>query len=121
MLLQVVHSSGPSGHNVEYVLKTAEWMKENIPGIKDDHLFSIEGHVRRKISEYKMNLKQLMGEAEDESDSEEVSDEAFEDGDDNDGGDESDDSAGEGSSGSGRHGNRFSSHVCDKCLRCVNL
>ena len=113
-LFQVVHSSGPSGHNVEYVLKTAEWMKKNIPGIQDDHLFSIEKHVRRKIAEYKFNLRHLMGEPEEESEAEsdeEVSD-ASEDDD-----EESDDSSG----GSGKQGSRFSSHVCDKCLRCVKM
>jgi len=31
--LQVVTSSGPSGHNVEYLLKLAEWLHDALPEV----------------------------------------------------------------------------------------
>ena len=37
--VQVVESEGPSGHNVEYVLRLAAWQREALPHIKDDHLY----------------------------------------------------------------------------------
>ena len=61
---QVVTSSGPSGHNVEYVLRLAEWLHTTLPSIHDDHLFSIEDHVRRKVKERNLCLKTLMGDKE---------------------------------------------------------
>ena len=59
---QVVTSSGPSGHNVEYVLRLAEWLHSTLPSVHDHHLFSIEAYVRNKVKERNLNLKNLMGE-----------------------------------------------------------
>jgi len=61
---QVVTSSGPSGHNVEYLLRLAEWLHTTLPAVQDEHLFSIEVHVRIKVKERNLNLKTLMGEEE---------------------------------------------------------
>merc|ERR1712061_831563 len=47
---QVVTSSGPSGHNVEYVLKLADWVHQVLPHVEDEHLFSIEAEVRARSS-----------------------------------------------------------------------
>ena len=41
----MVSSRGPSGHNVEYLLKLAEWMHAALPDVWDDHLFTIEQQV----------------------------------------------------------------------------
>ena len=41
----MVSSTGPSGHNVEYLLKLAEWMHAALPDVWDDHLFTIEQQV----------------------------------------------------------------------------
>ena len=57
---QVVTSSGPSGHNVEYVLKLGEWMREVMPEVEDDHLFTLEALVRFKIRQRKLCTKKLM-------------------------------------------------------------
>ena len=59
---QVVSSEGPSGHNVEYVLKLAEWLHNAVPDAWDDHLFSIESEVRRMVTERGLCLTTLMGE-----------------------------------------------------------
>ena len=46
---QVVESRGEAGHNVEYVLKLAEWIRKNLPEVVDDHFLDIEKAVRTKI------------------------------------------------------------------------
>ena len=60
--LQVVSSTGASGHNVEYVLKLAEWMHKTVPNVWDEHLFAIEVEVRRLVSERGLSLATLIGE-----------------------------------------------------------
>merc|ERR1719402_965526 len=59
---QVVSSEGASGHNVEYVLKLAEWLHKAVPDAWDEHLFSIEMDVRRMVEERGLCLTTLMGE-----------------------------------------------------------
>ena len=49
--LQVVHSSGKTGHNVEYVLKLAAWSRFALPEIIDDHLFQLEEHILSKVND----------------------------------------------------------------------
>jgi len=61
---QVVTSTGPAGHNVEYVLKLAEWVHETLPDVVDEHLFDIESEVRLMVKERGMCMKSLMGEKE---------------------------------------------------------
>ena len=61
---QVVSSSGPSGHNVEYVLRLADWVHQELPEVEDEHLFSIEEEIRRMIKVRNLSLQFLMGERE---------------------------------------------------------
>ena len=42
---QILHSVGPSGSNVEYILQLANAMREIAPDVNDSHLFSIEAKV----------------------------------------------------------------------------
>ena len=58
-----MNSSGDSGHNVEYVLKLAEWMRAKLPDIHDPHLFTLEELIRAKVEERKLDMRKLMGEA----------------------------------------------------------
>lgn len=58
---QVVSSTGPSGHNVEYLLKLAEWMHAALPEVWDDHLFTIEQQVRKLVKQRGLCLQSLMG------------------------------------------------------------
>ena len=60
--MQVVTSSGASGHNVEYVLRLADWFRSTLPGVRDDHLFTLEMHVRHKIKERNLCVKAMMRE-----------------------------------------------------------
>ena len=52
----MVHSSGNTGHNVEYVLKLAAWSRFALPNIIDDHLFQLEQHILNKVNEMQMHL-----------------------------------------------------------------
>ena len=59
--MQVVYSEGNTGHNVEYVLRLAEWIRDTMPDVEDDHLFSLEAHIRQKVVKDKLCLNSLMG------------------------------------------------------------
>lgn len=61
---QIVSSSGASGHNVEYLLKLASFIREAIPEAEDTHLFTLEYLVRTTIDQRKLCIKSLMGEAD---------------------------------------------------------
>lgn len=39
---QIAVSRGKTGHNVEYLLRLAEFMRLSCPEVEDEHLFSIE-------------------------------------------------------------------------------
>ena len=58
---QVVHSSGNAGHNVEYVLKIAQWMHHTLPTVRDEHLYSLEYHIRRLVRRKGLVMSDLMG------------------------------------------------------------
>lgn len=58
---QIAESSGPSGHNVEYLLRLADFMHRYLPEAHDEHLFTLEMLVRSHIKEENMCLATLMG------------------------------------------------------------
>lgn len=58
---QIVSASGPSGHNVEYLLRLATFMREEIPGVHDEHLFGLESLVRDELAKRKMCVLTVMG------------------------------------------------------------
>ncbi|MCL4148908.1 UNVERIFIED_CONTAM: hypothetical protein GTU68_065212, partial [Idotea baltica] len=58
---QITHSFGPTGHNVEYLVRLAEFMREKVPEVFDDHLSTLETLVRHRIKENNMCLNTLMG------------------------------------------------------------
>lgn len=58
---QVVDSCGPSGHNVEYVVKLAMWLRETFPKVWDDHLYTIETYIMLEIQKQSLRLEDLMG------------------------------------------------------------
>lgn len=61
---QIVSSKGATGHNVEYLLRLAIFMREAVPEAEDSHLFTLEILVLNKIKEQKLCLRHLMGEIE---------------------------------------------------------
>lgn len=48
---QVYRSEGPSGTNIEYVLKLASAMKTFFPNVADDHLFPLEKELNNLINQ----------------------------------------------------------------------
>ncbi|EFN75629.1 glutathione-specific gamma-glutamylcyclotransferase 1 [Harpegnathos saltator] len=58
---QITECSGASGHNVEYLLRLAEFMHRYLPEAHDEHLFTLELLVRSRIKEGNMCLATLMG------------------------------------------------------------
>ncbi|KAL0164623.1 hypothetical protein M9458_040376, partial [Cirrhinus mrigala] len=42
---QIAVCKGKSGHNIEYLLRLAEFMRVSCPDVEDPHLFSIEAAV----------------------------------------------------------------------------
>ena len=51
---------GKTGHNIEYVLKLAEWARATLPEVKDEHLYGLEEIIRRKAEEKGLVLDNLM-------------------------------------------------------------
>lgn len=58
---QIANSEGPSGHNVEYLLRLAMFMREELTGIHDEHLFKLEMLVKDNLVRRKINISSLMG------------------------------------------------------------
>ena len=58
---QIFECSGPSGHNVEYLLRLAEFMHRYLPEAHDEHLFALELLVRSRIKQENICLRTLMG------------------------------------------------------------
>ena len=56
---QCVESFGKTGHNIEYVLKLAEWARATFPEVEDEHLYGLEEIIRRKAEERGLVLENL--------------------------------------------------------------
>lgn len=58
---QIVECSGPSGHNVEYLLRLAAFMRDEIDGAVDEHLFELEANVKAILDKRQICLHSVMG------------------------------------------------------------
>lgn len=58
---QIAACRGPSGHNVEYLMRLAIFMREEIPNASDDHLFTLEKLVLSVLKRKRIPLESLMG------------------------------------------------------------
>ncbi|XP_070503275.1 glutathione-specific gamma-glutamylcyclotransferase 1 [Chironomus tepperi] len=58
---QIVNASGNSGHNIEYLLRLAMFMREEIPHAEDEHLFTLEKLVREEMIRRKICIISVMG------------------------------------------------------------
>lgn len=59
--MTVIFCPFQSGHNVEYLLRLAIFMREEIPGVHDEHLFMLEKLVREELTRRKMCMFSVMG------------------------------------------------------------
>ncbi|XP_030040668.2 putative glutathione-specific gamma-glutamylcyclotransferase 2 [Manduca sexta] len=91
---QILECHGSSGPNAEYLLRLADFMREEIPEALDEHLFSLERLVRKFAGDMKICLRSLMGEAQERRE-EKVEAKV--------------------------PSNQFASRVPEKKLRCVNM
>lgn len=57
---QILECHGSSGSNAEYLLRLAEFMRDEIPEALDDHLFSLDRLVKKFAADMKICLKTLM-------------------------------------------------------------
>lgn len=53
---QVAECKGEAGHNIEYVLRLAEFFRDNLPEVNDDHLFTLEALVRQRMKEKNLSV-----------------------------------------------------------------
>lgn len=53
---QVTDCRGTAGHNIEYVLRLAEFFRDNLPEVTDDHLFTLESLVRQRMMEKNLSI-----------------------------------------------------------------
>lgn len=60
---EIADSRGPSGHNVEYLMRLANFMRDELKGVfvEDEHLFELERIVRDILAERKVCVYSLMG------------------------------------------------------------
>ncbi|KAF7268461.1 glutathione-specific gamma-glutamylcyclotransferase 1 [Rhynchophorus ferrugineus] len=58
---QITDCQGPSGHNVEYLIRLANFTRKFFPHHYDHHLYSLEEKVLAIIEINKLNLEKLMG------------------------------------------------------------
>lgn len=47
--LEIATCRGEAGHNLEYLLRLTDWLREEAPEETDPHVFGIESHVRRLL------------------------------------------------------------------------
>ena len=56
---QIVTSKGNSGHNVEYVTRLADFVRDHIPEDSDAHLFQLDIMIRTKLLKSDVPLHKL--------------------------------------------------------------
>eukprot|EP00127_Corallochytrium_limacisporum_P000597 Clim_evm12s21 gene=Clim_evmTU12s21 len=57
---QIVNSVGPSGHNIQYVIRLTLAHREHFPDIHDEHLEVLDKHVRKMAAEKGIDLGQFL-------------------------------------------------------------
>lgn len=61
---QIADCTGDSGHNVEYVVRLANFMREHFPSECDNHLYRLEKEILTIVEQSKMCMKAIMGNGE---------------------------------------------------------
>lgn len=61
---QIVDCKGQSGHNVEYLIRLADFTRQHFPLYDDRHLFSLEKEVLKELKARNIYVSNLMGTGE---------------------------------------------------------
>lgn len=110
---QILQCSGPSGHNVEYLLRLARFMHDYLPEAMDEHLFTLEFLVKSRIKEQNLCMRTLMGDSVMPVSPPRTPPHELEDADEN--------GAAGGDAAVRPHSFQFTSRVPPKKLRCLNI
>lgn len=57
----IAECKGPSGYNVEYLVRLAMFMRDELPGAEDEHLFTLERLCLNYLIEAGLSLTERMG------------------------------------------------------------
>lgn len=58
---EIAEATGHCGHNAEYLLRLATFMKEHVPDAWDEHLYLLEHLVRSRLKEKNISVEEIMG------------------------------------------------------------
>lgn len=58
---EIADATGHCGHNAEYLLRLASFMKEHVPDAWDEHLYLLEHLVRSRLKEKNVSVEDIMG------------------------------------------------------------
>ncbi|KAL3289453.1 hypothetical protein HHI36_022877 [Cryptolaemus montrouzieri] len=61
---QIIDCKGQSGHNVEYLIRLADFTRQHFPFCHDSHLFNLEKEVLKKLKAKNISVSTLMGNGE---------------------------------------------------------
>ncbi|KAK9889285.1 hypothetical protein WA026_004565 [Henosepilachna vigintioctopunctata] len=61
---QIVECKGQNGHNVEYVIRLADFTRQHFPQYEDSHLFNLEREVLKTLKAKDISVETLMGTGE---------------------------------------------------------
>ncbi|XP_054713151.1 glutathione-specific gamma-glutamylcyclotransferase 1-like [Uloborus diversus] len=59
---EISEASGHCGHNAEYLLRLANFMKEQLPDVYDEHIYLLDHLVRSRLKEQNLSVEDVMGE-----------------------------------------------------------
>lgn len=49
LVTEIASAKGEAGHNAEYVIRLADFMREKVPDCDDEHLFELEKLLRKEL------------------------------------------------------------------------
>ncbi|CAL1283070.1 unnamed protein product [Larinioides sclopetarius] len=58
---EIAEAKGHCGHNAEYLLRLANFMKEQLPDVWDEHLYHLDHLVRARLKEMNLSVDDIMG------------------------------------------------------------
>lgn len=57
----IAEAAGHCGHNAEYLIRLVDFMKEQVPGVWDEHLYHLDHLVRARLKEKNVKVEEVMG------------------------------------------------------------